>query len=70
MINILAGSCGRQTFKTIRNSLKVTQHEAEAEKKAKLFFERKNHDRFKAIFYWLKRQAVGHNQGFARMIHI
>lgn len=39
-------------------------------KKATTHCDNKIKDKHSRIFGWLKRQAVGHHQGFARLIHV
>lgn len=70
MVTIFSCTAERQAFGSLRISVKQQQQENEAIKKAVSFCEAKIKSKHKSIFLWLKRQALGHHQGFARLIHI
>ena len=70
MFTIFQNSCGKLTFSSIKDYIKDNQKEYQQIKKAKEFADNKIKERHQKIFFWIKRQAQGHFQGFARLIHI
>ena len=70
MMSVFQLSCQRQTFSSIQEYIKANQRYYELNKKVDRFIEDKLLLKKKTIFRWVKRQAVGHQQGFRQLIHI
>ena len=69
-VEVLNGSGQRQGLACIRAYVKSHQQEYELDKKVRKYYEDKQRNRFKRVFFWLKRQAMAHNRGFKRLQHV
>ena len=69
-VEVLNCSGERRGIASIRDYNDSHRKEYELNKKVQKYYDDKQKNRFRLIFYWLKRQAMAHNQGFKRLQHV